>query len=74
MSLATEIAPAGNESRMLSLHYAGASLGISLAGVAGDWFSLDRPSTYFAAFSAIGFAVAVGMLIVRIVIGRRATA
>jgi len=73
MSLATEIAPTANESRMLSLHYVGASLGISLAGVAGDWFDSKNPSAYFGAFSAIAFAVALGMVIVRAGTGRRVT-
>lgn len=75
MSLATELAPAGNESRMLSLHYVGISLGISLAGAAGEWYNPKGDETmYFAAFSILGFAVAIGMLVVRIVIGRRITA
>lgn len=71
MSLATELAPAGNESRMLSLHYVGISLGISLAGVGGDLFDADDPSVYFAAFSGLGFAVAAGMLIARLTLGRK---
>ena len=72
MSLATELAPAGHESRLLSLHYVGISLGISAAGVAGEWYNPEGDeSGYFAVFSILGFAVAVGMLIVRVVFGRR---
>ncbi|WP_081859663.1 MULTISPECIES: peptide MFS transporter [unclassified Microbacterium] len=71
LSLATESAPNGNKSRMLSLQYVGISLGVSIAGVAGEWFVTGAESGYFAAFSLIGFAVAAGMLLVRIVLGRR---
>lgn len=74
LSLATESAPNGNKSRMLSLQYVGISLGVSIAGVAGEWFVTGAESGYFTAFSIIGFAVAAGMLLVRIVFGRRSAA
>ncbi|GAA1780889.1 peptide MFS transporter [Agromyces lapidis] len=72
LSLASAVAPAGFETRMLSLHYLGAAIGIAAAGVAGEGFSPGENETaYFAAFAVVGAVVAVAMIFVRFAFGKR---
>lgn len=72
LSLASAVAPAGFETRMLSLHYLGAAIGIAAAGVAGEGFAPGENETaYFAAFAVVGAVVAVAMIFVRFAFGKR---
>ena len=72
LSLASAVAPAGFETRMLSVHYLGVAIGIAAAGVAGEGFSPGENETaYFAAFAVVGAVVAVAMVVVRFAFGRR---
>ncbi|WP_407358705.1 oligopeptide:H+ symporter [Microbacterium sp. LTA6] len=72
ISLATAVAPEGFETRMLSVHYLSVAIGIAAAGVAGEGFIPGENETgYFAGFAIVGAVVAVAMIIVRVVVGRR---
>lgn len=72
LSLASAVAPAGFETRMLSVHYLGVAIGIAAAGVAGEGFSPGENETaYFAAFAVVAAVVAVAMVVVRFAFGRR---
>ena len=75
ISLATNVAPPGYESRMLALHYVGASIGTALAGVIAENFAPGAgASGFFATLSIVAFAVAAAMSVVRFVVGRRLVA
>lgn len=72
LSLASAVAPAGFETRMLSVHYLAAAMGIAAAGIAGDGFVPGENETgYFAVFAVVGVVVAVAMIVVRLAFGRR---
>lgn len=71
ISLATEVAPAGNQGRMLALHYVGVSVGTAAAGVFSAGFESGVSETpYFTAFGILGLLVAAGMFAVRIFNGK----
>ena len=73
LSLASAVAPAGFETRMLSVHYLAVAIGIAGAGIAGEGFLPGaNEAAYFGGFAVVGALVAVGMVVVRLVVGRRA--
>ncbi len=72
LSLASAVAPAGFETRMLSVHYLSVAIGIAAAGVAGEGFIPGENETgYFAGFAVVGAVVAVAMIVVRVAFGKR---
>lgn len=72
ISLASAVAPAGFETRMLSVHYLSVAIGIAAAGVFGEGFLPGENETgYFTGFAVVGAVVAVAMIIVRVAFGRR---
>lgn len=72
ISLATEAAPAGNQGRMLALHYVGVAIGTAAAGTFAEHFEPGvTEGTYFTSFGLLGLLVAVGMIALRIVYRKR---
>ncbi|MEI3867234.1 oligopeptide:H+ symporter [Microbacterium sp. CCNWLW134] len=75
ISLAAEVAPPGHESRLLSLHYVSVSIGIALAGVIAQWYTPGQSEgLYFGGLALMAAAVALGMVIARVRLGRRIVA
>lgn len=74
ISLATEVAPPGQEGRLLSLHYVGVSCGTALAGLASGGFEVGPgEGIYFGAVTLVAVAIAAMMVIVAVQRRRVAT-